>query len=192
MHSCTDKTSWRRTTPPFISGTSVHSGEGEGGKALRPDLMKKLTAHCRYLNHRAELQPLFAMTTHDYSIKDALYDYLEVRMTSVRRWKLVLTQSGRPIPGQDGGVHHGRPWYAEGQRHLPPCDLSCLAPCTRGFPDGHRYGTALFGSIPLEPLSSLGCHWQEAGPVQWKLPIWAPISKTIDGKNSTRRWISLL
>jgi hypothetical protein len=32
---------------------------------------------CRYLKHGNELQPLFAMTTHDYSIKDALYDYLE-------------------------------------------------------------------------------------------------------------------
>ncbi len=31
-----------------------------------------------YLQHGKELQPLFAMTTHDYSIKDALYDYLEV------------------------------------------------------------------------------------------------------------------
>lgn len=30
-----------------------------------------------YLQHGKELQPLFAMTTHDYSIKDALYDYLE-------------------------------------------------------------------------------------------------------------------
>jgi hypothetical protein len=39
--------------------------------------------HTRYLRHGKELQPLFAMTTHDYSIKDALYDYLEVRLLIV-------------------------------------------------------------------------------------------------------------
>ncbi len=41
-----------------------------------------------YLKHGNHLQALFSMTTHDYSIKDALYDYLEVRYLLVHCFKM--------------------------------------------------------------------------------------------------------